>query len=452
MQTVALNTFWCAVCILLFIQYWFMKLLPLFFILFSAQSLLAQNVQLAIIDSLNHPIYGATVYKNSTKIGTFYSEIVSFNAKAKDTLRVKANFYEDYEVVLKEEDFYEDTLRMKIMLIPKARLLDEVIINAEETSSYYNVENSNVIDYFPYGDLCFYALKEKGERYVQLNSCNKVINKAKINFIATKFFLDVFGNFHLLSADSAYQMWSNEAELNWLDPVSIAVFNEQVQPLVGKTDSSVFTQKYEYANKFYKIKLIQNDTVKFCYSTFDKIGYRVAQTQENKIIGMYYASVPSHENIIELGLWDGNFVQLQTFHNRKITAEIGWYKAALDNPIKCQAFGMEKCIAVVDFFRDSVALLDYKTGELLQNSKLQTPTTKACFTFYDYFYDVIYFLENTGNGLDIYELNPADGTTKKLKGIYGIPFVENIKISGDWVYFEVRERTGFNQIYRQRIR
>jgi len=70
--------------------------------------------------------------------------------------------------------------------------------------------------------------------------------------------------------------------------------------------------------------------------------------------------------------------------------------------------------------------------------------------FFDYFANEIYFINQTQNGVDIYILNAVSGATIKMKGIYGIPFVENVKISGDWVYFEIRERSGFNKILRQR--
>jgi hypothetical protein len=40
--------------------------------------------------------------------------------------------------------------------------------------------------------------------------------------------LDIFENFHLLSKDSVYQIWSNEAQLSWLNPISLDVFNKQI--------------------------------------------------------------------------------------------------------------------------------------------------------------------------------------------------------------------------------
>ncbi|MCC7452722.1 MAG: hypothetical protein IT222_01040, partial [Crocinitomix sp.] len=206
-----------------------------------------------------------------------------------DTIQVKSNFYEDYQVIINEANFANDTLKMIIKLTPKTRLLNEVIILAKETNTYYDVQNSFVIDYYPYGDLCFYTTKEKGERYLQLNRGETVIHKVKINFSSTEFFLDIFGNFHLLSKDSAYQIWSNEAQLSWLNPISLDVFNQQILPLVGKTDSCIFIQKKELANKFYSVNSLKNDTSIVCYNTFDKIAYQVAKSQEIKIINMYYA-------------------------------------------------------------------------------------------------------------------------------------------------------------------
>ena len=71
--------------------------------------------------------------------------------------------------------------------------------------------------------------------------------------------------------------------------------------------------------------------------------------------------------------------------------------------------------------------------------------------YYDFFNDAIYLIDKTANGIHIYRINPITGVCIPQQGIYDIPFVENIKITGDWVYFEIRERTGFNKILRQRI-
>lgn len=167
---------------------------------------------------------------------------------------------------------------------------------------------------------------------------------------------------------------------------------------------------------------------------------------------MYYAAVPSYENVIELGLWNGDLTQLQTFNDRNITTEIGWYKATLDNPIRCEAFGMENHLVIVDIYADTVSLLDYKTGGIYQKNKLNIPISNNGVIFYDYFFDIIYIIDNNGKGIDIYEFDPKTGNAKLLKGIYDVPFVQNIKISGNWVYFELKEPSGYNKILRQRIR
>lgn len=97
----------------------------------------------------------------------------------------------------------------------------------------------------------------------------------------------------------------------------------------------------------------------------------MAQMQTNKIIGMYYNMVPYYENIIEMWFWDGDLVKLA--HNYAILQEIGWLKSAADNPIVCQAFGMESFIAVVDSYKDSVAIIDYASGKVLKKSQLNNP-------------------------------------------------------------------------------
>lgn len=337
-----------------------------------------------------------------------------------------------------------------ITLKPKIRALDQVDILLEESDAFYNVENSNVIDYYPYDQLCFFAIKYKGDHYLELNSESKNIHSVKLNFNPTEFYLDIFGNFHLLSVDSAYQIWLSDTQLSWLKPIPLSDFNEQIRPIVGTAQKCVYSQKYELVNKYYTIKHIEKDTTFISYQSFDKVAYRVAKNQEYKIIAMYYAAVTPVQNVIENGIWDGDFVKLA--EDFGLMQEVGWYEGVLSSPIRCEAFGMKEYIAVIDFFRDSVSVINPQSGALIQQSKIQGPASRATEVFYDYFFDIIYFIENTGKGLDIYTLNPIDGTSKLMKGIYGVPFVENIKISGDWVYFELRERSGFNKILRQKLR
>jgi len=124
-----------------------------------------------------------------------------------------------------------------------------VTVSGEKTKVFYDVENSNIIDYYPYQGLCLFITKEKGKRYIQLNSNSKVISKNLLHFVPHSIFLDGFGNFHLVSADSAYQIWFNGDNIDWLPPISYSAFEAQIKPIIGKTDQGVFVQMFKSINK-----------------------------------------------------------------------------------------------------------------------------------------------------------------------------------------------------------
>ncbi|MFT5822352.1 MAG: hypothetical protein ACI8ZM_003608 [Crocinitomix sp.] len=412
----------------------------------------AQVIELTLCDSLGDPIYASNIYVNGLQVGVYNNILFSTKVEFGDQLKITSRFYEEYNKILEASIFVNDTARLQITLFQKARTLDEVVVLGESTNIYYDVQNSNVIDYYPIGDICFLLLKERNKRFIQLNRGMEKVVAVELDFKPTDLFLDGFGNFHIVTADSAYQIWSNEKTIGWHEPISKAKFNERISPIVGKSAQGVFFQKFESSNKFYRLLQKKNDSIFECYISYDKIGHQMANIQKGKIIGMYYAAVPAYENIIELGIWNGDLVQLQDYRDRTISDEVVWYKAACDNPVKAQAFGLENYITVIDGQSDSISLIDYETGALLIKNKLNGACDNYASICHDYLFDQLYLIEETGNGTDIYELNPTTGQVQKMKGIYDIPFVRNIKVSGEWVYYELREQSGFSKVLRQKIK
>lgn len=424
----------------------------LFFLVFVHASFVSnsQTVHISITDSLKDPVFAAGVFINDVKKATYNGALITLNAKPNDVLKIESYFHNDYTIVLDSSRFVNDTAKVFIVLTPKMRNLDEVVITDEDVKVYYDVKNSNVVDYYPFQGLCYFLLKEANQYAIQLNKNEVGLMTTELNFKPTDLYLDGFGNFHILSADSAYQIWLNDDKIECFPPVSIADFDLNIRPLVGKTAKSVFVQKYEFDHKFYTLNTLTSDSIFTLFSSYDRVGHKSASIQRSKIIAKYYLAVPFETNIIELGLWDGDLVKLA--ENNDLVIEIGWFRAAMDNPIKCEAFGMENNIAIVDLFNDSVSVIDYNSGEKIKNVKLNSTCNGITSFFYDYFSNAVYLIDQTGHGIDIYELDPVKGELKKVKGIHGIPFVQNVKISGNWVYFEIRERTGFVKVLRQRIR
>ena len=428
------------------------KIIVLFLFITLTHFVKGQTLEIVISDTLNQPVFAAEVYINGIKKEVYNGGVITIKANAGDILEVKSYFYTTYTKTLNSVLFSSKTTRLHVKLLPKTQNLDEIIITGKQISAFYDVQNSNVTDYYPYSEFCLFLLKEKNQRFIQLNKGSKIITKTKLNFKPKELYLDGFGNFHILSKDSVYQIWITTDKIEHLSPVSLAQFNAKIRPLIGKTKHSIFTQKHTAENKFYTVSKISKDSIIDLYTTYDKIAYKMAMAQKSKIIYMYNAVVPTTENIISAGIWDGDVKKLQTIHDMSILDEIGWYISALNAPIKCEAFGTKNYITVVDMFHENVLMLDYLNGNIIKKSKLNNPTQDQSYVFYDYFIDVIYLIDKTKKGVDIYELNPRNGNTTKLKGVYGTPLIKNIKIAGDWVYFEIRESSGFNKILRQRIR
>ena len=121
----------------------------------------------------------------------------------------------------------------------------------------------------------------------------------------------------------------------------------------------------------------------------------------------------------------------------QIIREIGWYNAAFDNDIPCYSFGRDNHLAVIDFFKDSVTLIDYSTGNTIRKYALNVKESPN--VYYDYFNDQLYFIDQSKRNSYYYQFDSYSGELIPLEEIEGISFAQNIRFCGDWIYFLIQK-------------
>jgi hypothetical protein len=120
----------------------------------------------------------------------------------------------------------------KIQLVPKSRVLNEVVVKADRTDTLQNNNPFFFLDFDFYDDLIL-ALINKGKKYntlylLDLNG-DKITEK-QLNIKAESLFRDCFGNIHLLAKDSIYQVYYNYQSLSLLKPYPISSYYHFLKP------------------------------------------------------------------------------------------------------------------------------------------------------------------------------------------------------------------------------
>jgi hypothetical protein len=263
--------------------------------------------------------------------------------------------------------------------------------------------------------------------------------------------LDFMGNIQLLSLDSSYQIWiTQNQEIEFIDVLPIKEYNLKIKPNIAKRETLLFTEEKTYQNQEYHIKLSnKSNPDSLIYKVLDKIAAKVAEKEYNEILLLYNKSVPKEISLIELGIWDGNMIQLG--ETAQIIAKISWHKI-LSKPINCSSFGMLDYICTVNLFDSVIAKIDYN-GNQIDTIPLDVTGLKNIQITYDYFYDKIFLIATTlEKERIVYLIDEKTGIKKKVGNLNGNVFPMKVKIAGNYIYYIRRNEAGYNKLYRKNFK
>ena len=129
-------------------------------------------------------------------------------------------------------------LTQKIMELPLLEISDAKVEIAYKNSKQW------ILDYEPVGANEFLLLLiEKNKRYLQLiNSNHEKISQIEVSKDYKELIKDCFGTFHLLSRDSACQIFLLDAELTLPYRYTRDDFNQVMDPIVVNTDNYLYAK------------------------------------------------------------------------------------------------------------------------------------------------------------------------------------------------------------------
>ncbi len=409
----------------------------------------SQELTFVLTNEKGRVVPGTTIQKNNQKEQYNSNGYVSLSVEKSDTIVFTNSVYESVTYIVKDQDLVDSSQFIFIVFTFKTQEYDEVIITSKRLKEYYDQENSYIIDYYPLKEYTLLLIKKNRLYKLELFIGSEIIETTHLQFKARALQYDAMDNFHVLSDDSSYQIFIEDQKVQLLKPISLKDYENHIEPVVVKSNDQIFRQVKSRFKMKYSLEKWKNQQRELVYTSFDTVKFKHLLTQRNKIIGMYYAATTLQENFIENGVWDGSMTQLA--HTNEIMEEVGWYKMFFDQPIKCYAFGMNDKIVLIDLFQNRVKSYDYDHVELSKGFSLDS---NICFSVNAIYNDPqterIYLSTRDMSGYHFYSVNFREEALSHLKGLVIPPHVENVKFSGDWIYFLVTEESGFNRIERQK--
>ena len=139
-----------------------------------------------------------------------------------------------------------NTIWLDVVLTSKTRELPAFEISDAKVEIAYKNAKQWILDYEPVGtDEFLLLLLEKNKKYLQLvNSNHEKISQIVVNKDYSTLFKDCFGTFHLLSKDSACQIFLVDEELTLPYRYTRHDFNQIMDPMVVNTNNYLYAQDF----------------------------------------------------------------------------------------------------------------------------------------------------------------------------------------------------------------
>ncbi len=327
-----------------------------------------------------------------------------------------------------------DTTYIRFSLKPNTEQINAFTVTAEASNYYYRDLNSVLLDYYvENGDLRL--LIKKGNRHF-LRVCveNLPQKDIKLDFRPLEFYRDCMNNQHIIAKDSIYQVFINNYSMNIIYTASIKEFKEKLEPCIATFSEEVVFQQYEKYNQrilYFSINRKNRRKNKFT-TVSNKIGQLYASDLRKDLIVYYMQHVPERENIIALGVWNGNVDDLAP-PDRDFFERMVYYKKIASKPIYSPAFIYGDSLLVFNHV-DGLKEVYSQFGKELNKIPIEYHKTKHWDeqiikdnkSFYATFYN---------NGIiSLKKIDLKTGKLKKHTEISGISNPDKLKIFNGFAY------------------
>ena len=420
----------------------------------AIQHLNSQVLIGTVVDSEYNTIGFANVYDTINKKQVTCDFVGNFilNLEEQTVLEISHSEYENKEFSI-SANHQSDTIFMTFVLNQKVQLVPEVIVTSERLKRMTDQSNINIVDYLPFKDFILAIKTSKSKKMLSIEGVDTTLQTFNLGKIkAKKLVEDCYGNIHLLSKDSAYQIWI-DSSLQFISTSSIEKFNRLLKPCVADFSEQNVFNNFTNRNRKYTLTSIDKKTKEkdHFFHLHDEVGEQVARSHYWSIIIHYYKHIPEHKNMIELGVWDGNLLSLNLY-DPDFDRMIVWYLKIRAAELNIQTFQNENSLIVFDQFSDSIRIFDEKNKVIKELSYAFAKGSTVFPILQDRYTNVFYDLSIAQGVYTLTAITPTydESISPRQLTISEVPFATNIKIYNDWVYFLIEEN-GYNGLHRIKV-
>ena len=218
------------------------------------------NIEVIVSDNSSNVLKDVAIYNSKNNlIGiTNHEGITWITAYLKDVVIFSHLSFEPKVIKLSEHDMYEEVFNVFKMIVTmeeKTHILPEVTIVENAPQLAYKNKDVWVLDY-SVNEKGIMAVTTDGKEsqllhlgFEQDTISIKKINKKLDNLFREILYQDLFGNTHLYSLDSAFQIYSEKDKLELLYGVTLEKHKSTFGNLYALTDSIVVTRKEFYSGQ-----------------------------------------------------------------------------------------------------------------------------------------------------------------------------------------------------------
>ena len=218
------------------------------------------NIEVIVSDNSGNVLKDVAIYNSKNNlIGiTNHEGITWITAYLKDVVIFSHLSFEPKIIKLSEHDMYEEefnVFKMIVTMEEKTHILPEVTIVENAPQLAYKNKDVWVLDY-SVNEKGIMAVTTDGKEsqllhlgFEQDTISIKKIDKKLDNLFREILYQDLFGNTHLYSLDSAFQIYSEKDKLELLYGVTLEKHKSTFGNLYALTDSIVVTRKEFYSGQ-----------------------------------------------------------------------------------------------------------------------------------------------------------------------------------------------------------
>jgi hypothetical protein len=415
---------------------------------FSAQKLMGR-----VQNEMKQPIIGAVIMDtiNDHQVSSSPKGHFEIPISRKSVVKVSALGY--VSIYLRYSNIDSNSIINEVIeLYRETQEINEVSVNSNRLKKVVDLSSQHILDYIPHIDFNLVLKKKtRNQRFISMEGFDTTYAEYDLEALrGESLFEDCFGNIHLLTTDSTYECLFSSTGLQFISTLSRKEFDKSIRPCIAKYDAYLFYQNFTKRNKEYTLRRIKRKTGigDIVYQLVDEVGEQMALDQYKNILANYYIITPDFKNVIELGVWEGDLLELA--NNFRLLQMIAWYKQVLIHQVEIQCFQDQEGITCFNGLSDSIIRIS-PSGNIYKSLDCSLSVNREMSRIvYDQKQNK-YYLSNIIRGrMYIDEFSIESGKRTKLLEIHEFSFPRNIQIFNGWVYF-LQLEAGFNKLYRIRI-